>query len=47
MFGGKVSVEIPTICGVEIDARVGIEIPLSIERVAHVEIEVAELGALF
>ena len=47
MFGGKVSVEIPTICGVEIDARVGIEIPLAIERVAHVEIKVAELGTIF
>ena len=47
VFCGKVSVEIPTICSVEIDARVGIEIPLAIERVAHVEIKVAELGTIF
>ena len=47
VFCGKVSIKIPTFCGVEIDTRVGIEIPLAIERVAHVEIEVAELGALF
>ena len=43
----EIGIEKPTSSIVEIDARIGIDVPLAVERIAHIEIEVAELGGLF
>ena len=43
----EIGIKKPTSSIVEIDARIGIHVPLTVERIAHVEIEVAELGVIF